>query len=366
MHNRHRMTPMKLNRMFLSLVAAIAVTLASDAPASADSRHEEPISRLLFGSCIKQDQPMPIFRTIEQEPAQLLIFLGDNIYADTNNMAVMKSKYEKLAANGDFQAARQKFPALATWDDHDFGINDGGAEYQRRAESQQLFVDFWELPTDSPLRRRPGVYDAYRFGPEGKQVQIILLDTRYFRSPLKRGERRDGGPYIPDENPEKTMLGEPQWQWLKEQLRIPADVRIIASSIQCVAEAAGQETWSNLPRERDRLFQLIHDTAAEGVLIISGDRHWAELSVEPDAAGYPIHDLTSSSFNQIHPRGTPTPNRYRAINTTYHRENYGAISINWSQPDPEITLEIHDLEGNVQIEKHVQLSELKPPNPNRD
>ena len=131
-----------------------------------------------------------------------------------------------------------------------------------------------------------------------------------------------GGSYVPQDDPHVTMLGEEQWSWLEQQLRVPAELRILASSIQCVAEASGQETWSNLPHERQRLFDLIERTRAEGVVIISGDRHWAELSVLKDPRRYPIYDLTSSSFNQLHV-GIPTPNKYRSIPKTYHRENFG-------------------------------------------
>jgi alkaline phosphatase D len=248
---------------------------------------------------------------------------------------------------------------MATWDDHDYGVNDGGEDYPQREASEQEFLRFWQVPEDSPVRSRSGVYDTAIFGPEGRRVQIILLDTRYFRSQLSKGERRVGGPYIPDDDLKKTMLGEQQWAWLENELKKPAEVRIIGSSIQCIPEACGQETWGNLPRERERLFQLITDTKAEGVVIVSGDRHWAELSVHEEALPYPLYEMTSSSFNQIHPRGTPTENRFRGDERTYHRENYGVIRIDWSD-DPSLTMEVKDIEGVVRLGKRVPLSELKP------
>ncbi len=318
-----------------------------------------PLERILFGSCIKQDQPMPILETMAAEEADLLLLLGDNIYADTADMEVMRAKYDRLAANRRFAQLRGALPMLATWDDHDYGQNDAGQNYPQRDEAAAILLDFWQEPLQSPRRRRPGIYTAATFGPPGKRVQIILLDTRYFRSPLKRGERRTGGPYLPDPDPEKTMLGATQWQWLRQQLQAPAELRIIASSIQCLASAAGQETWSNLPRERERLFQTIRDSDAEGVLLISGDRHWAELSEEPTAVGYPLYDLTSSSLNQPHPRGTPTDNRHRAMDRTFHRENYGAIDIDWNAPSPQLRLRIIDQQGTAQLQKQLSLSQLR-------
>lgn len=319
-----------------------------------------PISRILFGSCIKQEKPAPIFDAINARDADLFVFLGDNIYGDTEDMQVLSDKYAKLAAIPGFAKLRETTDVLATWDDHDYGVNDGGADYPKRVESERIFLDFWRDPASSARRKRPGVYDAHVFGPKERRVQVILLDTRYFRSPLKKSaERRTGGPYTPDDSADKTVLGEAQWKWLAEQLRVPAELRIIATSIQCIAADDGQETWSNLPRERERFFRLLNETKANGVVLISGDRHWSELSSIEDGLRYRLYDLTSSSLNQPHGRGTPTLNRFRDLPTTYHKENFGEIAVDWNQDDPQITLQIRDMSGDVQISKQVALSTLQ-------
>ena len=146
---------------------------------------QQPVSRIVFGSCIKQDYPIPILLTIRKEAPQLLLFLGDNIYADTEDMAEMRGKYAKLAANRDFRALRDSIPLLATWDDHDYGVNDGGADYPKRFESQKEFLDFWQVPKDSPRRQRERIYDSRIFGPDGKRLQVIVLDTRIQLSELR-------------------------------------------------------------------------------------------------------------------------------------------------------------------------------------
>ncbi|MBT5705461.1 alkaline phosphatase D family protein [Verrucomicrobia bacterium] len=319
----------------------------------------EPISEILFGSCIKENQPVPILNTIlEHRPTPgLFIFLGDNIYADTTDAKVMQEKYDLLKADSGFKKLTNTLPILATWDDHDFGANDAGADYSLREESERLFLNFWKAPADSPRRQRPGIYESHIYGPEGKRLQIIVLDTRYFRDPLKKGEKRVGGPYVPTDDLQTTMLGEAQWEWLREQLLKSAEARIIVSSIQLVADDAGQECWANMPHERDRFFSLLKETEANGAIVISGDRHWSELSVENTMAPYPVFDLTSSSFNQSHARGTPTDNLKRAKPTTYHKENYGRIAIDWDTPS--VQLEIIDIEGNVQLEQSIQLENLK-------
>ena len=321
---------------------------------------EEPVSRVLFGSCIKQDRPISIFHTMASQRPDLLLFTGDNIYADTDDMNVMREKYAALAARREFQALRERCPILATWDDHDYGVNDGGADFPKRAESQKNFLDFWQVPENSPRRSQAGIYDAKVLGPKGKRLQIIMLDTRYFRSPLKKGERRVGGPYYPDDDPTKTMLGEAQWQWLEQQLKRPAEIRVIVSSIQFAPSAAGQECWANLPLERQRMLQLITETKANGVIVISGDRHWSELSAITEEVPYPIYDWTCSSLNQNHSRGTPTENSFRIDETTYHHENYGVVAIDWKAGDPSIAISVRDIEGRPRIEKQINLSELSP------
>ena len=160
------------------------------------------------------------------------------------------------------QRFRARVPILATWDDHDYGGNDAGADFpiapcRRRCSA-----------TSGGCRRAgraagDGLYEAWTFGPPGRRVQVVLLDMRSFRSPLRPTDRR-GAPgkerYLPDPDPAKTMLGEAQWAWLAERLREPTDLRLLVSSIQVLAEGHGWERWGNLPAERERLIRLIAET----------------------------------------------------------------------------------------------------------
>lgn len=288
-------------------------------------------------------------------PFDLFILLGDNIYADTTNAAVMAAKYRVRKESAFFQALRKRGPVIATWDDHDFGGNDAGSNYVMRAESQKQFLDFMDEPADSPRRKRAGIYDARTFGPAGRRVQVVLLDTRYFRSALATGENNvvpSGGRYIPHPDRNVTMLGEAQWHWLEEQLRAPAELRIIASSIQFVSEFSGAEAWANMPREKERMLALLKRTKANGVVFISGDRHWAELSRLDREGGYPLYDLTSSALTETHKRGTPTPNRFRD-GPTYHDTNVGLITIDWRANGAEVLLQLFDVAGRVRIEKRI-------------
>lgn len=326
------------------------------------SQSAEPLRRIAFGSCADQDKPQPIWDAVVATRPELFLFIGDLIYADTKDMDVMRAKYAKLAAVPGYRKLLSTCPLLATWDDHDYGGNDAGTDYPRKIESQQILLDFLGEPKDSPRRRQAGIYDARVFGPPGKRVQVILLDTRYFRSPLKKKEKfvpAEGG-YAPNTDADATFLGAAQWKWLEEQLRVPAELRLLVSSIQVVAEDHGHEKWMNIPHERERLFKLLADTKASGVVILSGDRHLAELSVLDAGLGYPLYDLTASGLTQA-------SKKWRKLETNRHRvatmnfgDHFGMVTVDWDRPDPVVGLQIRDADGDVTIGQKVPLSLLQP------
>ncbi len=288
----------------------------------------------------------------------LFLFLGDTVYCETENMDELRAAYTRLATVPGFKALKRQCPILATWDDNDYGKADGGADYVHKAESQAIFLDFFAEPEDSPRRKRPGVYIAKTIGPEGQRAQILVLDTRYFRSPLKKSATKDpNGPrYVPDADPEKTMLGEAQWAWLEEELRRPAELRLVVSSVQLIAQEQGFEKWGNLPLERERFFTLIAKTRAEGIVILSGDRHFAELS-RTEEGGYPIYELTSSGLNNA-TRGDryKEPNRFR-VPPSVAGNNFGLVDIDWQTRT--VSLRIANQEGRVKLSHRVALDDLR-------
>lgn len=347
-----------------------ALLLAVATPAL---RADEPLSRIAFGSCANESRPQPIWDSINELNPQLFIFTGDNVYADTADPVKLRRSYEELAAIPGFAKLREICPVIGTWDDHDYGKNDAGAEFEGKEAAKEAFMEFFGTPEDSPLRRRGGVYDAKIYGPEGKRVQVILLDTRWFRGPIRkmtkdelRAARAESGKkvgrYLPDEESDSTILGEEQWAWLAEELKKPAELRLLVSSIQVLALDHGWEKWGNLPKERKKLLDLIRDNATN-VVILSGDRHSSDISLlPPETDGgpfYPLYDITSSGLNQT--GLTDEPNRFRvAGEEVYNQPNFGWVEIDWDQEDPAIKLEIRDLDGKVVREVQTTLHTLKP------
>lgn len=326
------------------------------------------ITRIAFGSCVHQDHEQPIWKAINIEHPDLFVFLGDNIYGDTEDMAELKRKYQKLGANPGFQTLRSQSHVLATWDDHDYGADDVGAEYPQKEASRQIMLDFWGEPTESARRtRKDGIYTAHIYGKPGQRVQLILLDLRWNRSPLKGVSKVDYllkkapkkmGPYEPITDTSAQLLGETQWQWLAEQLQQPADLRIIASSIQLLPEFTGWESWANFPHERTRLFTLIDQLKVDGVFIISGDTHWSEFSKVNDVTGYPLWEATSSGLTEEWK--AISPNKHR-LGVAEHRNNYGLIEINWTAAQPSMTVSIKGQTGQVYRKNTLRMGDLRHP-----
>lgn len=319
---------------------------------------ETALSRIAFGSCAHQDKPQPIWDRVDAFDPQLFLFLGDNIYGDTRDMAVLRAKYAKLAAKPGFQRLRRKTPCLAIWDDHDYGENDAGREYPMKQASKDIFLDFWMEPKASPRRSRAGNYTSTIIGPDGRRVQIIMPDNRWFRSGLLgiTEEPKDRGPYLVNSDPAATMLGAEQWDWLEAELKKPAELRIFASSTQVLADAPGYEAWINYQADHQRLLDLIDFADVNGLIMISGDTHYAELSRLVEGVPYPLYDLTSSGLTEVWP--FLGPNRLR-VGEGFMGQNYGRILIDWEQRDPEIRLEVESIEGQIVLAETVRLSALQ-------
>jgi alkaline phosphatase D len=333
------------------------ITPAAHAAARPVADVQGLVQRICFGSCANQNKPQPILRDVVSRQPDLFIYLGDNIYGDTEDMNVLRAKYEKLGTKPEFQALRAAVPTLAIWDDHDYGANDSGKEYRPAAESREIFLDFWREPQDSPRRQHPGIYHSHLFSDGKRTLQVILLDTRSFRDSLARNKLRSWkNDYHPDPNPNKTLLGDEQWKWLAEQLRQPADVRIMASSIQFSHQHNGWESWTNLPQELVKMTEVIKDTQANGVVFISGDVHWGELSKLPVPGLYPLYDVTSSGLTETWPSVEENQNRVGEI---VRENNFGMIEIDWNAKDPEIHMQLFDITGKQRVSHRVQLSELR-------
>lgn len=284
---------------------------------------------LAFGSCNNQTLANPMWTAIEKNRPNVWIWGGDVIYTDTYNMAYMAENYLKQKNNADYAAFNKKVEVLGTWDDHDYGLNDGGIEYPKKAEAQQLFLDFLEVAKNDVRRKQEGVYFVKNYSVNNNTIKIILLDTRYFRTALTADNETEKR-FKPNVYGEGTMLGDTQWEWLENELHnSKANYNIIVSSIQFLSGEHGFETWANMPHEADKLENLLKSSGAKNAIILSGDRHISEISKkEIDGLPYPIIDFTSSGLSHSYTDFKGEPNKSRLGNVV-SKKSFGILNFNF-------------------------------------
>lgn len=322
---------------------------------SAKLDQSKTLNRIVFASCAQQNEDQSIWNTINAENADLVIYFGDNVYGDVRSddpaLPELKAAYMRLAQSKPFAKVRASTPVLTMWDDHDFGLNDQGANYQYKEASEALFEYVWAIPKNDSRRQRPGVQGSWIVGEEGRRVQVILLDTRFFRSDLMPTDEFDAHGkerYIPDSDPAKTMLGDVQWAWLEGELAKPADLRLLVSSVQVIADGHGWEAWKMLPAEREKLYDVIQRTEAENLIVLSGDRHAGAFYERKDVIEYPLFEITSSSLNlpasiwrEQNGETYVEPGPYR-LGEMIYEANYGVIDINWESDEVAVAIKGDD------------------------
>jgi alkaline phosphatase D len=259
-----------------------------------------------------------MFRYVAAKP-DLMIWLGDNVYADTqDDIGYVEKCYGMLDAHPAFQQLRKDVPFAVIWDDHDYGLDNTGKHYPLKEQSKQLFRKFWRLESQIPVDR-DGIYHAQYFGAGNKRLQVLLLDTRFNRD---------------EEGDEADTLGESQWAWLEQELKKPARLRLIASGYQVLLDRESRfETWSKFPKAQQRLFKTICDAKAEGVVFLAGDQHYGEASRMPGALGYDAIELMFAGINQEEDH---VFNSYRVTPVANAKNSYALIDVQWesSENDP--------------------------------
>ena len=308
------------------------------------------VQRIAFASCyVPQFEQPGVWEVIGERRPDILILMGDNVYQSEEKaepeLRELREAYMQLAQETEFSELRAKAATFATWDDHDYGRNDAGADLPVRYQSERLFEHIWPLPqkTVDPRIGRDGVFHAATFGPENRRVQVLILDTRFFRGSL--------------EDPYSTMLGEAQWSWLAEELRRPADLRLVVSSIPVLSERDNAENWHRLVDEQARLLRLLK--GSDGVVILSGDSHYAARYQDDESLDHRLTEFTSSSLNYPYPAEHQAevlkPDRLRQ-GRPFFDANFGWLEIDWETRKVVIT--VFGVDGQLAIREAIDLTDL--------
>jgi len=286
---------------------------------------------LAFGSCNNQSLSNTLWPEITRNHPDVWVWGGDIVYSDTDDMEVMKNSYSTQKNNKAYSDFRKNTPVLGTWDDHDYGLNDGGIEYKQKKEVQQILLDFLDVDAQDPRRSRAGVYHANTYNIGNASIQIIVLDSRYFRTALTKdptGVKR----YIPSTDTTGSMLGKEQWEWLETTLNnSKASFNIIISSIQFLSSEHGFESWGTMPHEVEKMEKLLLSSAAKNTIILSGDRHISEFSKkEIGDHHFPLIDFTSSGLTHSYDGFNGEKNPYR-IAPVISVKSFGLLKFNFNK-----------------------------------
>jgi len=323
-------------------------------------RTDPPDLVILIGSCAyvndpRVDRPGPeygggygIFDVMADERADLMIWMGDNVYyrePDWLTEAAMRARYAHTRALPELQRLLASTHHVATWDDHDYGPNDSDRSFRLAREARAVFRDYWpdvSWPAQGVARRL-----------QRADVDVFLLDDRTFRSPNAQRRPED-----------KVMLGDAQRRWLVDGLvSSSATFKLVVCGNQVVNPVVRYEGFGDFPVEQRALFDALVAERVEGLVFLSGDRHHSELlRVRWGQGGYPWYEFTSSPLTAGahggHPDELDNPAR---VPGTFVREtrSYGRIAVRGPPGERRLELSAHDETGAALWRHVVQEAELR-------
>lgn len=305
--------------------------------AFASFSQNQDVTKIALIGCHKQHEPAPALTYFfEKLDPDYAVWLGDNVYADTKtNPDYIREQLHVLEAKDGFRELRESVPFFVTWDDHDYGLNNSGAEYEHREESKQIFREFWQLEDEIPADRDGVYYSVNEELPNGKTIQFLMVDGRY-----------NNTRYLPNIAPEEAdILGEKQWQWLENELKKPADIRFFITGQQVLLDTNNRwEAWSKVGRTQQRLDDLLVKLNVNDLIFLTGDQHTAEVLESLPGMRYYTMEIMACGINQ-----TETPdkaaNRLAGPDLTLH--SAPLLEIFWEKEKTYITITNYDVENDT-------------------
>lgn len=294
--------------------------------------------RVAFGSCVGPrgySAAAAFGEMAARKNFDLLLMLGDNHYGDTTNPDRLRDYYFMQRTVDGFSRIIRETPTYAIWDDHDYGPNNSDGTSKGKEDSLRVFKEWWANPAYGESEN-PGCY--YKFQHGG--VDFFMLDVRYYRTPNN----------APDDG-QKTMLGPRQLAWLKENLSASkARFKIIASGSEWQT-LTQPDCWSSFARERQDIFDHITKNQIEGVMLLSGDRHFT--------AAYQIQgrhlEFTSGPIGSANATLQDNPERFTGID---EGKLWIILDLDPSASPPKLQYEIYQAGGGLLERRDLSYDEV--------
>ncbi len=320
-------------------------------PETLDGKADQYSIRIAVGSCNKVDEFNVFWDDIAEQSPEAFVWSGDIVYADSDDISVIQSEYNKQKEISDYARLREQTQIFGIWDDHDYGKNDGGQEFEIKKESQNALLDFLDVSKEDQRRNQEGIYTSHLLENDYGTVELLMLDTRYFRSSLTP-DTENGRRYKSNRDTTTTLLGNAQWQWLEKKIEnSQANFLVIVSSIQLLSNQHQFEKWENLPHERERIISLISRYSEKNIFVVSGDRHISEFSVMPIGEKRQLIDFTSSGLTHSYSSFSGEPNPFRVKEVVSDR-SYGVIDFNLK----DNTVHAYMMGDKKQIQQELEVS----------
>ncbi|RYZ52514.1 MAG: alkaline phosphatase family protein [Sphingobacteriales bacterium] len=358
------------NILLYLILAAFSIARAIAQPASVKD------FSFITGSCaflnraledqqgIKYNGDTSIFYTMAGTNADFMLWLGDNWYLDeieTRTIQGLKSKAASQRSSPLLRRIAEKMPEYAIWDDHDYGPNDAGYSFPLKKASREIFMDTWKANPGFGMNNE-GVFTAFH----QQDVLFVLLDSRWWRSSDKLWDyvpgKGRGGLMLP--NPAKEMLGKSQMTWLKEMLlKDTSAFKIIVNGSQMLNPLAKGDCLVHFPSEYYELLAFLHDNKIEGVIFLTGDRHFSEIIGLKRQNDYPLYDITVSSLTADidNPDGRERNNPYRVQGSLIRQHNFARITCSGPANNRQLRVSMRNSKGIEFYYWDVYANQLKAP-----
>ncbi len=293
---------------------------------TAPTANQPATFKIALTSCMKIKQPTNSWNLLRKEKPAFHLTVGDTQYSDTTNPTVQWQHHVRYRQVPEFARVLRSIPTYSMWDDHDYGPNNSDGTAKGKENSLAGWKQFWANPklgaTDTP-----GAFFTFRWA----DVDIFVVDGRYHRSPDK----------AEDDN-QKRMLGDAQFQWLLDGLKkSKAPFKVIASG--STLNHSTKDGWRIYTFSRHRLFDAIKQHRIGGVVYMSGDIHrslvWEHH--ESGRVGYPLVEVISSGI---------------ANSKTL---SFATIEFDTTQTDPTMRVRIIHGNGKTHADKTWKASQLQ-------
>ncbi len=304
---------------------------------------------LAFGSCAKEDDgSRAVWKRMMAEQVDGVVLGGDTPYIDSTDLSIQRRRYREFATVPEYQQLLATRPHWATWDDHDFGGNDSDGTLPGKENSRRAFTEYRALRSFGDGKE--GIFSSFRWGP----IEMFLIDARWWSAT---------GPSFADPE-EQTLLGNVQWQWLKEALRTStAPFKILVCGlIWDDKQNKEKDDWHTYAHERQAVLDFVRSERIGGVILLGGDIHVTRLLKYPaeDTVGYPLYQFISSP---IHAKVLPKLNvpHPHLVASSVTPNVFLKLTADSTVSPAKLTAEFMDREGSQLFEKvEVTAAQLAP------